>query len=199
MSNYNASVEIGYIRRIAFQDYVGARLLWNLGIFMPSLHLLHEAIEKYLKVLWASNQTFTSEKDIIKQLKSFNHDFKKIYSAIDPLIKTNLTNIMKKWGFSLYSLEGLRYGTNTPGVMYHDTLFKSAELFIREIRIALGEKLDGKILTDLNKVEYALGFKQGQKRAVIFKEILVLKRINPTKKEKKAHIRKFQQLLKGIA
>mgnify|MGYP001071607977 CR=1 FL=1 len=53
---YNPTIDIRYKKTIAFGDYVGARILWNLGIFFPALHLLHESVEKYLKVLWANDK-----------------------------------------------------------------------------------------------------------------------------------------------
>lgn len=197
--NYNPQIDIQYLRGIAFHDYVGSRILWNINSFLPSLHLLHESIEKYLKVLWARDKSFLSQDDFTKKLQNLDHDIEKIFKKLNKEDKEYLTKKIGTHGhLKLYKLAGLRYGTDLPLVGYNDMNFFASENFIKEIRKLLGEKIGKNLLQDLESGLYSINYKKTKKRSEALKLILSLQRIGPTKKEKLDQKRKFEFLMRGL-
>lgn len=188
--NYEANVDINHLSRIANADYVGARILWNLGLFYPSLHLLHESFEKYLKVLWAKNRTFKNKKELDWQLKCFGHNYKAILNALEPKDKNRLLSVARKDGLKLYDLIGLRYGL--PTVIWNDILFRGVENVLKEIKNILKEPQKKNLFEMLLSAFPHENFGKSNKKKQILKQILSLPRTSATKKQRKAHQKKFR-------
>jgi len=141
MADYNKNIDLNYLEKIAFQDYAGARILWNLNIFFPALHLLHESVEKYLKILWASSRDFCSKDDLNKKLKKLNHNTNLVFEDLSLDYQNRLKKSLRKKWLKLYVLEGIRYGHDTQLISYDEDSFRGAELFIKEIRLLLGRSI----------------------------------------------------------
>jgi len=194
MPDYNPKIDIGYLARIANGNYAGARILWNLGLFLSSLHLLHESIEKYLKVLWSQDKTFKDKADLNKRMKAFGHDYNKVLKALNKKDRDLLESVAKKDGLKLYDLIGLRYGQLSL-VMYNDILFRGAENIIRAIRQMIGQPQKKNLYEDLLTAIPHQNFGNSNKKKDILKQILSLPRTGPTKKQRKEHIKKFKALV----
>ncbi len=198
VNNYNPHIDLRYIRSIAHADYVGARILWNLGVFMPSLQLAQESMEKYLKVLWAQDKSFQGQDDLENKLRKFGHNLGKVFEALKPGHQQQLKKKLKGRVLTLYLLEGLRYGTKTPAVGFSDHEFRSAELFILELRRMLGEEAGKTILADLSKGAWDIGYPKNIERDQILKRTLSLRLYNPTKKIRREALRNFKRYIARV-
>jgi len=190
-------IYIGYLQRIAFQDWTAARILWNLGIMLPSLQLLHESIEKYLKVLWVRDKQFSSREELDRRLKEFGHNFDKIFNSLHPDLQEKLKAVLNKNGIMLYQLEALRYGTQAL-IGFSDALFKASELFIKEIRKLLNQPVKKNLLEELESAIFIDNPKQQMQIKDVLKQILILKRKTLTKKQRKAYLREFKRVIQRM-
>lgn len=184
-----------YIRTIAHDNYLAARILWNLGLMLPALHQLGEAVEKYLKLVWSRSQSFADEADFDAKLKKFGHDSQKVLAALPEADRKEILASLKGKGFRLYVLEDLRYGTGSGLVGFSESQFRAAELFILAMRKKLGEELPRNIVEDLSR----RAGPRSRRFSGLLKAIVGSARIGTTKKERNGRKREFMAILARLA
>lgn len=188
---FNHYPDLFQIKQIANAQWVGARILWNLGLFFPALQLLHESIEKYLKVIWARKKKFKNKTDFKGQLRRFGHDIVKIFEALQPEDKKLLKTCLNKYGLRLYYLENLRYGSDG-AILYNEAWFRAAEKLISLVRQIIGDKIEKNILESYKHAAHPDSPRRNEKRENAVKLILGAQRYTPTKKMRKEQLRKFK-------
>jgi len=174
------------LRRRAHTDWISARLLWNIGFIAQAIWLIQQSIEKYLKVLWAHDKVFSTEKELTDQLKKLGkgkfdsmHDIGSIFHKLDLSTQYQLGS---PYILQIKS-ETLRYSGS---FVYGEKIFNSAEAFIKSIRKLLNEDIKISLYEEIKSVAVNTGTQDlRRKQDSIFKEILSLKsRINRKKLHK---------------
>jgi hypothetical protein len=147
----NVSYEIlGYVeelKEIAYQNYVIAKIAYKLKIFYAVVQMLHESIEKYLKLLWIKENDFCCLKSLNNKLKKFNHSKMKVYHNLSEEMRFKIKEEWKKVQkikFLKEDHEGYlktRYpgiDENNLGIVYSTESFYNAISLILKIRDILG-------------------------------------------------------------
>ncbi len=191
MTEFNLNIELRTIQKIAMADLVAARILWNTGLIAQSLWMLQQSAEKYLKCLWAKDQIFESERDFQKRLHDLNHDFSNIFKSLRKEYQNKIPG-------SLYiiSISNLRYNGN---FCYDYSQFKSSEKFINHVRKLLGEKIKKNHLQEWENVaiKFSNNHKQNTKAIKVVQSIFSLTN-SMTKKEKRAHKRRWDKIISSL-
>lgn len=111
MEKYNPDIEIHYLQRIAEDNFTCANILASKNHILTTIHLMHESLEKYLKVLWLKNNStlFNSKEELFKKIKGFNHDILKIVDSLPEETKQIIEDYFKTPNLLIYKLNPIRF------------------------------------------------------------------------------------------
>lgn len=171
------------LQKIAYHDWLCARLLFNVGYYDQAYWMINQSMEKYMKVLWAKEYNKESICELKKKIKklSRNHDLQNILTCLNK----NYRDKLNKFKIIFYKPSVLRYGEYEYGLGFSNKMFRKCEKFIKQIRIFLSDIPNGRILDEYEKSIHVSSNEKRKKAIEYIKGILSLGRYMPTKKERR--------------
>jgi len=127
-------VELNYLTSIADDNLKSAEFLNEKHKIFSSLQLYRDSLEKFLKILWASDKNFEDEKNLDEELKKFNHDLTALMdNLVFDIIKTyKEKNSIKK--LSGINYNGIKYGVKLRFLENTNYFSKDVKKFIENIK-----------------------------------------------------------------
>ncbi|MDZ4295836.1 MAG: hypothetical protein U1A16_00515 [Patescibacteria group bacterium] len=189
------AIELRYLQRIAYTDWIAARILRNLGFFYQPMWLLGQSIEKYVYILWIESHARLPQGRLRRKLKEFSargvgmRGLAPLFNALPKATKTLLHESWQSW----VKYESA-YRGKIPFAGYSDTAFRVSERFVRDIRVVLGETPKKNFLEEWAGIAAQHSPLKRERMVQVMKGILALKNPTLTKRLRRTYARKIRQI-----
>lgn len=181
------TVEIHYLKRLGYTDWIAARILWNLGFFFQPLRLLEESIEKYLHALWLAGGT---RRSVRAARRTAAQSPARLFRTLPRAVREALADDWQTWARA-----GVLHAAGTHNIQTSEAAFRSAERLIRAARLLLDDPPRRNFLEEWEALA-AVNYSPLKRTRLtqVMKGILALKNPPLTKRLKRQYARKIRQI-----